>query len=56
MVPPALRLPLLSMLVCSMTAPVWAAEVTTGASSVPVMVIVTGWVELTPLLSVTVTL
>ena len=56
MVPPILRLPLLSTLVCSVTAPVWAVEVITGASLVPMIVIVTGCVELTPPSSVTVTL
>jgi len=33
-----------------------ASAVSTGASLVPVMVIVTGWVKLAPVLSVTVTL
>src|SRR5262249_43951362 len=56
MVPPTLRLPLLSMLVSPIIAPVWAAEVITGSSLVPMTVIVTGWVELTPLLSGPVTL
>ena len=46
--PPILRLPLLSTLVCSVTAPVWAVEVITGVSLVPTIVIVTGCVELTP--------
>src|SRR5262249_4094734 len=55
MAPAALRLPLLSTLMCSVNAPLWA-EVITGASFVPMTVIVTGWVEQTPLGSLTVML
>ena len=40
----------------SVAEPACADEVMTGASSLPVIVIVTGWVDVAPKLSVTVTL